>query len=332
MWRVHYSIYSMSKALTYYRRLYRRLIRLPLDIGSLELIKNSARQKFRSTSDVSTYTVIDRESYDSISKIAHDILDKQQYREIPKLLDFIYKDCHRLEPWKLQFLATRYNKWKPIWPQVHLIEEFGSTQHIALYRKELKRMDPPELFSITKELNLYDPLDLKPPTPINHQLTPNGLTDLLQHMQKLHWFLDKNSKLLMEAKLLPLEVFYEPTRLGIPMSVATRERRLRTKITYMKSLCQEFRPIAKESLMHLILVATDEPGAQNVINPLFFRHMVRVHNKQESSPYERKYLQQKLLVPNDRNIRFHYRTYVVLQFYVEENGSYCVSPMQNLYD
>lgn len=322
----------MSTAVSHYKSLYRRLVRLPLDVTSLNFLKESVKFKFRSSKQVSTYSVVDRKDYDTLSKIADDILERNKYRELSTLLDYIYKDQYPLEPWKLQFLSTKYNKWKLVWPQVHLIEEFGYEKHIRLYNEVLKQMDPPNMFSLVKELNLRIPSNVEPLKPLKHLVPESDLKGLLKMMRKFYAFLNKNSNFLMKAKLMPFEVTYEPTRLGIPLSVAARERKLRSKITYMKSLCQEYRPLTEEAINHLILVATDETATGNTINPNFYRYMIRVRPWQgKLGPFEQKYLKQKQLIPNDRNIRFHYRTYIVSQFYVKK-GSYALSPMINIYD
>lgn len=305
---------------------------MPLDIRSLRFLQLSVREAFRSAKLVSTYSIVDRKEYDRLSTIVDDILDKNKYRELSTLLDFIYKGRGQLEPWKAQFAKIRYNRWKSIWPQVHLLREFGKPKHIAAYDRELRRMDRSESFSVLEELELVVPDDQPPLQPLRCSAAESGLDDLLKEVKKFHQFLKKNAKTLMDVTLRPLEVTYEPSRVGLPLSVAAREKKLRSKITYIKSLCMEFRPLQQETVDHLILVATDQPGSELVINPNFYRYSRRCRLKLEKpSPFERKYLLQKQLIPDSRNIRFHYRTYVTRQFSIT-NGDYTMSPMQNFYD
>lgn len=318
--------------ISFYRSITRRICRLPLDVKSIETLQLTVKQSFRSAKSVSSYSIVHRKQYDRLSTIVDDILERNKYRELDTLLDFIYKDKGDLEPWKARFANIRYNRWKSIWPQIHLLREFGKPKHISAYDKELSRMDGVGEFSILKELNLAVPPDLAPLEPLKKHSSGSDLNALFAQVQDFHKFLKKNSKALMTVTLKPLEVTYEPSRIGLPLSVAAREKKLRSKITYIKSLCQEFRPLKDGSLQHLILVATDEPGPQNVINPNFHRHAKRVRERVEkASPLERKYLLQKQLIPNDRNIRFLYRGYVTKKFTIRD-GRYTMNPMQNFYD
>lgn len=326
------SNFIMATAVCYYKSITRRICRLPLDIKSLNLLQLSVRDAFRTHKPAPTYSIVNRKDYDRLSNIIDDILKKNKYRELPTLLDFIYKDRSQLERWKAEFVTIRYNRWKSTWPQIHLIREFGKSKHISAYDRELRQMDGSDFFSILKELNLLVPEDLPPISPICCDSSEPRLDGIFKEIEKFHQFLKKNSNLIMTVKLLPLEVTYEPSRVGLPLSVAAREKKLRSKITYMKQLCREFRPLPQEVLDHLILVATDQLGPELTINPNFYRYSKRIHEKlPKPSPLERKYLLQKQLIPDSRNIRFHYRSYVTRQFSIS-NGNYTMSPMKNFYD
>lgn len=320
---------SMSSPISYYRSLYRRLGRLPLDTRSLGILKESVKLQFRTAKPIKTHSLVDRKSYDQLSTIADDILLRKQYRELATLLDYIHKQKWQSERWKQDFVHTKYSQWIPIWPQVHLLREFGTPKHIDAYDKELASMDPPQTFSVLKELDLSVSSHLKPLEPLHIEKGHSNLQYLLENLTKFHIFLQKHTKALMDVKLMPIEVVYEPSRKGLPLSVAAREKIFRSKITYMKTLCQEFRPLRPGSMDHLVLVATGSSG-DFPINPVFFRYMKRTSLL--VSPFERKYLVQKQLIPNDRNIRFQYRSYVVRQFSIDEVGAYKPCPMQNFYD
>lgn len=308
----------MTDGLSRYRSLWRRIGRLPLDVRSLDRLKVSVRTQFRSKTR--GYSA----DYHSLSTTIDSILVQHKYTNLQLLLDLVYKASHVSDPWKLHFVNVRYNRWKPVWPLVHLIEEFASEKHLDKYKLELSRQEPVQDFSFVQELGLDPPKQTL--TPLKHRAPESELEPLMKEMKKFHEFLGKNASALLQTKLRPFEVIYEPTRFGIPPSVAFREYLLRTKITYMKSLVSTYRPITKNDLDRLVLVATD--NSTDALNPVFFRYMRRTYRR--LSPLELKYLVLKQLVPNNRNIRFWYREYVMKQFY-QEDGAYVMSPMENFY-
>lgn len=315
----------MSLPTSHYRSLYRRLNRLPLDTGSLELLKSLVRSRFQHSKLGHAHSIPDRRSYDELIDLSDSILLKRKYRDLENLLDLIHKRKWQDEQWKRDFLQTKYSQWMPIWPQVHLLREFASTKHTERYNKELERQNPSLEFSFMKEMNLEVSEHLSPLQPLKSKTNESNLTELFQSVTKFHTFLLQNASSVMEVKLKPLEVIFEPSRKGLPQSVASMENTFKLRITYLKELCQKYRPLKSGSMDHLVGVATGSP----IINPKFFRYMQNQSLK--VSPFERKFMLQKQLIPNDRNIRFLYRDYAVRQFTVE-NGSYEKCPMQNFYE
>lgn len=315
----------MSLPISHYRSLYRRLNRLPLDTESLALLKDTVRSTFLHSKPGYAHSIPHRRSYDELIDLSDRILVKRKYRDLEHLLDLIHKQKWQDEKWKREFVHTKYSQWMPIWPQVHLLRKFASTKHTERYNKELERQSPSSEFSFMREMGLEVSENLSPLQPMRSKTNENNLTEILQSVTKFHKFLLQNATSVMEVKLKPLEVIYEPSRKGLPQSVASMEHTFKLKITYLKELCQTYRPLKSGSMDQLVAVATGRFS----INPAFVRHMQRQSLK--VSPFERKFLLQKQLIPNDRNIRFLYREYVVRQF-TDENGTYEKCPMQNFYE
>lgn len=302
--------------------------RLPLDVQSLLLLKAKVKDEFVNSKRAPTHSVVDLKKYRKLSAVLGDILDLEKFKQVGTLLDFIYKDNQPVELWMRVLQQTKYSALKAVWPQVHLLPEFGLEKHIKLYNKELQKLMPVSEFLLMKELDLKLPKSVVPLTPLSHSAPDKvDLEEVVRQAKAFHEFLDANFSRLLDLKIQPFDVRYEPSKFGLPLSVASREYRLRTHITYFKSLLQTFRPLHKEDLDHLIAVAT----GQGELNPGFAKYMLRKRQNETVSPYEKKYLRQKQLIPNERNVRFLYREYVVVQFF-HEKGSFHMSPMVNIYD
>lgn len=313
-------------ALPYYRKLARRVARLPLDTASIGVLRKRMRFVFQ-TGKVVPHAVVDRRRFDAALSTMDNILVGEKYKEFGSLLDLVYKES--VPRWAREFQHTKYNEFKHIWPQVHLIEEFGRPASVARYFREYKKLQPVELFLLMHELGLQP--EFEPLLPISHERPQSNLALLLEKATAFHKFVAANSSVLLLVKVLPLEVTYEPNRYGLPLSVESREHRLKTKVNYVKSLLSDFRPVPRDDLDHLIAVATER--SEVGFNRNFWRYMVRKHNREEGrvSLFEKKYVRHKTLIPDARNIRFYYREYVVRQFSVVD-GQYTMSPMTNFYE
>ncbi|KAF7584606.1 hypothetical protein FOB63_000678 [Clavispora lusitaniae] len=332
--QIYYSIFFMSKIIQAYRELYRKIGRLPLDVKSISLFKQSLRHEFSSKRSFHKYAGVDPKKYTSIVSLLDDILVYRKYKRIPELLDGIYKRKIPSPSWATEFFSTKYSAWKPFWPHVHLIYEFGNEKSISVYRKELSRMEPENSFSLMKELALSLPKNDIPLTPLPRRTSSSRpMAELLKKVQEFHAFISKHANILSDVKIYPLEIHFEPSRLGLPLSIAAREKKLRDKVSYAKHLLRTYKPLDKEDLDHLICIATAKDTDQHhTINDNFRRYMLRVSKSRAVSPYEKKYVWQKRLIPNERNIRFYYRQYVMGQFYVDNAGNYQMSPAKNFYD
>lgn len=319
----------------YYKQLYRRIVRLPLDAHSLNRLRLKVRHRFQHTTFISTKYMLHRKQYNHAISVMDTILVKERYLEFGSLLDLVYKHDEPRPQWIEAFLHTKYTAFRPIWPKIHLIEEFGDESHIGKYHNELQKVEPRTEFLLMKELNLKEDPDLDPLLPIQHDVSVDSSTQFLyEEMRTFYKFLSSNfAKLLSGLKIQRFEVFYEPNPYGYPQSVNAREHILKAKINYMKSLLSTYVAIAEVDLKRIIRFIHDR---EDIINPAYYRYMVRKRNKEHQSEsvsfLENKYGRHKLLIPDERVIIFYYRQYVVQQFYQGASGSYSMSPMQSIYD
>lgn len=317
----------MTTALAYYKALYRKINRLPIDLRSLRTAKCIARDAFRAGRVVPNSPIEDPKRYRKVSQLADSVLNGDFYL-LSQLLDLIYKDPLPQKPWISQFLQTKYSAFKPVWPVVHLLHQFGKDKHKNFYDRELLKSTPEsQEFLVMKEMNLSLSLDDIPIKPIQKVHHNQSIDNLVKQMQGFYKFVCRHPDVLLDHKAKSFEIVLEPTRFGLPKSVAARERDYRTKVAYMKQLLQQVRPMQREDLIHLCATASGRlETPETTINQNYFRYSSRQHaNINSRSPFEKKFLNQKQLVANDRHIRFYYRDYVTKQFYETADGVYQIS-------
>lgn len=311
----------MTSTLRYYKELYKNINRLPLDQKSLELAKKKIKKTFRDGKQLPNCPIDDPKRWRKAIDITSSLL-QGDYKELPNVLDLIYKDSTPQGPWIHQFLETKYSAFKDVWPQVHLLHEFGKEKHINSYNQELSKQTVGE-FSLMKEMNLKLQPDEIPLQPLRKAEAGSSLNDLISKMKAFHTFVSRHSDTLLSGRPKPFEIIYEPTRFGLPKSVAARERDIKFKVNYMKEILKQVQPIPKDLAQHLCKVATSTSSELDIVlNSNFFRYMSRTHaSRNDVSPFERKYLRQKQLVPNERNIRFCIKDWAAKQVYEDENGT-----------
>lgn len=320
----------MTTTLAYYKKLYKNINRLPLDLRSLNRAKCLLRDAFTSGKTTPHSPIGDPKRYKKAYALTESVLSGDFY-QISDLLDAIYKHSLPKKPWVEQFLHTKYSAFKPVWPRVHLLHEFGKEKHKKLYDRELQRSTPEaQEFLLMKTMNLTLSPEEIPIKPLPRIQTTSNLGDLVKNMQTFYKFVCRHPDVLLGHKPKPFEIVHEPTRFGLPKSVAARERDYKTKITYMKLVLQEVRPILEEAAHHLGEVASGRLlNPETVINPRYFIFASRQHrNNEKKSPFEKKYLSQKQLVPTNRNIQFFYRDYAVKQFFEQTNGDFRMTPVR----
>lgn len=317
----------MTTALSYYKALYKKINRLPIDLRSLAIAKCIARDAFRVGKKVPNSPIEDPKRYKKVSQLADSVLNGDFYL-ISEVLDLIYKDPLPQKHWIAKFLHTKYSAFKPVWPVVHLLHQFGKDKHKDLYDRELLRSTPEsQEFLVMKEMNLTLSPDDIPIKPIQKIHQNQGIDNLVKQMQDFYKFICRHPDVLLDHKAKSFEIVLEPTRFGLPKSVAARERDYKTKIGYMKQILQHVRPIQRQDLDHLCATASGRMEiSETTINPNFFRFASRQHAQiNYRSPFEKKFLHQKQLVASDRNIRYFYRDFVTKQFFETTDGVYQIS-------
>lgn len=321
--------------LRYYKQLYRRINRLPLDLYSLEYLRLKTRRWFQDAKCVSSKVVIDKKKYDHAIKTMDQILMKNQYTSFGLVLDLVYKFDESRPLWVSDFLHTKYSAFRRVWPQNDLIKEFADSSSIAEYERELKKCLPIEEFLIMEELKIRDDSTFEPLVPIRHASGDTSLNKLLMnHAKSFYMFLTPRFTVILQGnKLRPFEIHYDPSPFGLPQSVVARDKVLKEKINYIKSLLKTYVPIEEKNLGKLILFIQDE---NKTVNSNFFRFMTRKmqkDNRQHSvSPLERKRVWDKQLIPDMRSIRQYYREYTIAQFMRKADGALEMSPFKNYYD
>lgn len=308
-------------SLKHYRKILRRIRRLPLDEFSIQLAKDRLAQAARTNPHVV------RPLYDRALEAMDNILLYRKFKQFDVLLDIIYK--YHTKQWVQDLYHTRYTAFRHSWPQVHVIDDFGDDPSKQRYHQELQKVQPKE-FSIFTALQLQDDPEFPAISPVSREPASTEVINLQEKIFKFHAFLQKNGAVCLGLKIHPLEIFYTPNRNGLPQSVATREAILRKKIGYAKELLAKYRPIEKAHIERLIqFVRSDEQP-----NLTFKRYMLRQQQKEKDtlSPLVKKYVHHKQLIPETHNIKFYYREYLVRQFYEDDKGTYHPSPMVNVYD
>lgn len=332
------------KLCQYYKQVYRRIYRLPVDPRTLNLLHTYTRAQFEVPLNKIQYqhNPINKKLYDKGIKILDNILIEDDYDSLEEVLDFVYKETQPQSQWILDFMKYKYLAFKPHWPQVHLFRELTkSPKHLALYEESLKN-DKNEDLSLIEYFDIVpnaNDIDLRPLKSMTKD-TPSPITIITQEFKKLHSFLIRNQERLTHLKIQPMEVAYPTNRFALPIHVTKRDLMLKEKINYSKRLCEEFIPMKESSLENLIKFAIHKPGKNDVdpsyeINKNFYRYMIRKHKieRMELNPLKKKYVRTKNLIPNDNNIRKYMREYVRKQFsYDSKLGSYKMSWMQNFYE
>lgn len=319
---------------SYYRQLFRRVNRLPLDTYSINRLRLKIRHHFNDTKIVPTKHPLDRKKYNHAIQVMDSILIENKLLSFDKLLDLVYKFDEPSPSWITAFHHTKYNSFKYVWPQIHLIDEFADPVHQRAYHVELKRQEPLVEFLIMKEMRLKDDKEYDPLLPMRHEKRNYNLVDtIFEQLHDFYKFLNQfSSKLVKDVKLQRFEIFYKPNAYGYPISVEEREKTMKKKINYVKGLVKSYVPLSPNSLQHIVMFIHNELLE---VNSNYFRYMVRKLEReaknQSVSYYERKYVRDKQLIPDARLIRFYYREYAIRQFCRDEKGAYTLSPITSIY-
>lgn len=324
-----------------YRRIYRHIIRLPVDVITLQQIKTILKNEFRTPLKKADfrYSSIDDRKYNEHLTLLRKILVIEDYDTLNDIYDLVYKK-ERI-PWMEEFRRTRYIAFRPFWPVVHLFLQLQiSDKHKKIYQNLLEK-DKDKDFSLMSFFNVA-------PDEVTCEIDRLGGFDspsmnkaeiLVKQIRKFHDFLKKNQEKLTHRKIQPFELELPSNSFGLPLHASQRDRLLKEKINYCKQLCENFIPIDQKGLAHLIKVAIHKPGSQSTdvdiysINKNFFRYMERKRRKKQDMNLNPRRIanRSKKVIPTDNDIRKGIREYVRHQFYYDL-GNYFMSEMQNFYE
>ncbi|CAN3476273.1 hypothetical protein DICA0_D13674 [Diutina catenulata] len=312
---------------TAYKELCRRLQRLPLDLTSLRRLQSVVKTRVRTARRPEDVPRLLR----TVARQCDSLVEHERWSEFPQLLDVVWK---QQQPWVHQFHHTSYVQLKPWWPQVHIVDEFGTDEGKQRYYDELAKHEVGDLAFLTRK---PVPSDLPVFTMIR-QYSPeqSPYKKMVEECQRLFKFCERHSGQLGIKRKLMLEAVYVTDQYGLPLNPLHRNKTLSLRVKEMRQLTRERVPVAKsdlEVLKRVALYKQEEFSPDLSINPNFFKYMARkkAHEAQHLSPKVSKVLRTKWWAPSEHNIRKWYRGYVRSQFYVED-GQYVMSDFTNFFE
>lgn len=238
--------------------------------------------------------------------LLHQILDQEQYKKISEVLDAIYKVDK--PQWYKEFENIPYMKVKGHWPTVHLIDSLTDNEDPKkTYYNKL-----PQPFSVTQALNINTE-SLREPLPLIKRYAEqiNPVVDIIKEVRKVYAFI--MSQRIFDVTKHPFEVFYYPSKLGIPEHPVGLDSLLRKKVSQVKRVLETFQPIQKSQLEKLM-------NARGSINSRFFLHFQRKRSKQTTS-FQVKKLIIKEKILSEEQLQDIIQKYLRQQYYLE-NASY----------
>ncbi|CAN3376797.1 hypothetical protein DIURU_001577 [Diutina rugosa] len=295
--------------------------RLPVDTVTLNRIVASVKSQVKQARNPQDLPRL----YRSWISLQRQLVEDERWSSLSDVLDRCYK---RPPQWYHQFRSVSPVQLKPFWPQVHLIDEFGTEPALRKYHEAQAligasntswlRQGPGESpFTMLRKygsgVSLYE------------QLTDKAV--------KLTRFVSHNQSRLAAKRNIKPEVSYPTDQYALPLSAKRQNNIFVKKIREVKQLVTQFVPLAKYDLDWLITVAsTPLESSEVAINPNFFRYMERKREieKEQLSPKLRA-KRTKWWIPTEHNIRKHYRSYVTRQFFIDDSGNYQLSPMDNFF-
>ncbi|KAI5969752.1 hypothetical protein CANMA_001214 [Candida margitis] len=236
----------------------------------------------------------------------HQILDQEQYKKLTEVLDAIYKVDK--PAWYREFINIPYMKVKRHWPTIHLIDTL--TDNSSAKKTYYCKLAKP--FSVTQSLNLK-PDEAQYHLPLLKKFGDqvNPVVNLIKEVHKTYQFVV--SQKVFEVTKHPFEVFYYPSKLGIPEHPVGIDCLLRKKVSSVKHVLETFQPISKEQLTKLM-------NANGVVNPRFYHHLQRKRSKVDTS-FQVKKLIIKEKILGEEQLQDVIRKYLQQQYYLE-NANY----------
>lgn len=236
-----------------------------------------------------------------ISMLFDSILIEEQYKQLPKVLDFIYKD---IKPdWLVKFMNTLYIQLKGKWPTMELMKKLPQTKN--------------EEFSVAETL-LGKSFELPLLTQYSNQ--KDTTSEMIDNVSKLYNFIVFYRAAFGVSKHI-MDVVYLPSKLGTVQHPISRDIQLKEKIWLVRKVVKEFQPILKQSLDRLILIyKTNSP-----ITPNFYKHISRLRAADTSKSSTARKLFRKEFVPNKDDVYEIILEYLQKLFYLLENNEYILN-------
>lgn len=295
--------------------------RLPVDTVTLNRIVASVKTQVKQARNPQDLPRL----YRGWISLQRQVVEDERWQLIPTVLDRCYKPPPK---WYHQFHSVSPVQLKPFWPQVHLIDEFGTELALEKYHKAqslLRSSDTSWLRQGPGELPFTMLRKYGDGESLYRQLTDNAV--------KLIQFVLNNQLRLASKRNVKPEVVYPTDQYALPLSANVQNKMFVNRIREVKQVVKQFVPIDKRDLDWLITVASTPLESPLVaINPNFFRYMERKRAVEQEQLLPKLRAQRtKWWIPTEHNIRKHYRRYVTRQFYIDDAGNYRLSPMENYF-
>lgn len=238
-----------------------------------------------------------------ITHLLNIIVYDEQYKQIPKILDFIYKDTK--PEWWGKFMQTLYVQVKDKWPVIHLVDEINHHHHHHHHK-------PMQTFSVAELI----PGKPAPPLPLltHYSSQHDELSQIIHSVNQLYNFIISNRGVFGVSKHV-MEVLYIPSALGTDQHPINRDKQLREKLSLVKKVINEFPPITKPSLDRLLHIHRQSLP----INKSFFKHIAKHRSIDSSRSATARALLRREFVPNTEEVHEIISDYLHKQYYLQDN-------------
>ncbi|WEJ97398.1 hypothetical protein PSN45_004949 [Yamadazyma tenuis] len=236
------------------------------------------------------------------------------------LFDYIFKDVMGSESYPEQYGALKkfesynYDQVRDIYPQVHLFKRLDVPEkYHQEFDKELKQeKDDFSLVNYFKfDANTIPDIPLISRNQLNDEHEKEEMKKVLNHVKQMYNFIASKENI-THLKLRPMEVTYPSNKYGLPLHIIQRDKLLKDKLIYVKSVVNRYKPIPASILDQLGQITNGD------INPHFFTYMIQKRRKVIV-----KIKGNKKFIPDSKNIVKIYREYLSKQFYYDPNtGKY----------
>ncbi|RCK65068.1 hypothetical protein Cantr_01002 [Candida viswanathii] len=242
------------------------------------------------------------------AQLLNAILVDEKYQQLPKVLDFIYKDDK--PRWLKEFKQIPYKQLKGKWPVVHMIDKLNVDKSVY------NAYDRPPVV-------VADMIPGEPGTPLpllrHYANQYNNVADIVKNVEQMYHFLLSNRGV-FDVTRDPMEVVHFPSKFGTVHHPATLDRVLRNRITKMRHVFQEYQPIPKQALDKLVAIYRESTP----INKHFARYSARLRANEECKSASVRNLLRKEFVPDDNDVHEMLQEYLRAQFF-RQDGKYILN-------